>query len=194
MPAVRESRPVTATGKARSARNALRHGVRARAALRGDGGRTWEPAALDGEFQALASALQAELAPEGLLQADLVGRIVMAVWRGRRAARRSASTSVVGAGSRARLDAALLGRFLAPETADPQAALGDGLIRDGNGSRALETLVRDRGPVLAELFRRARSARDAAGRSGRAGRRGPAACGPDRVDPPSPTTKRTRES
>jgi hypothetical protein len=34
-----------------------------------------------------------------------------------------------------------------------QAALGLGLIRDGNGPRALETLVRYRGAVLTELFR-----------------------------------------
>ena len=34
-----------------------------------------------------------------------------------------------------------------------QDALGTGLIRDGNGPRALETLVRYRGSVLAELFR-----------------------------------------
>jgi hypothetical protein len=34
-----------------------------------------------------------------------------------------------------------------------QAALGLGLMRDGNGPRTLETLVRYRGSVLAELFR-----------------------------------------
>ena len=58
-----------------------------------------EPATLDDEdateFRAFASALQAELAPEGRLQADLASRIVMAAWRARRAARRSAPTSVV---------------------------------------------------------------------------------------------------
>ena len=36
---------------------------------------------------------------------------------------------------------------------DPQAALGHGLMRDNYGPRALETLVRYRGTVLAELFR-----------------------------------------
>jgi hypothetical protein len=35
---------------------------------------------------------------------------------------------------------------------DPQAALGYGPLRDGHG-RALDTLVRDRGTVPAELFR-----------------------------------------
>jgi hypothetical protein len=34
-----------------------------------------------------------------------------------------------------------------------QAALGLGLIRDGKGPRALETLVRYRGAVLTELVR-----------------------------------------
>ena len=55
-----------------------------------------------------------------------------------------------------RLEAALLESHLdlGPERAGPrQAALGLGLIRDGNGPRALETLVRYRGSVLAELFR-----------------------------------------
>jgi hypothetical protein len=55
-----------------------------------------------------------------------------------------------------RLEAALLGCHLgpdAPKAGDAQAALGLGLMRDGNGPRALETLVRYRGSVHAELFR-----------------------------------------
>ena len=63
--------PRSAAGKARSARNAVTHGLRSRRLVLLDD----ENAA---EFRALASALQAELAPEGVLQADLVGRIVMA--------------------------------------------------------------------------------------------------------------------
>jgi hypothetical protein len=67
---------------------------------------------------------------------------VTAAWRARRADR---------------LEAALLGRFLPDRgPADVRArqeALGYGLMRDGNGPRALDTMVRYRGAVLAELFR-----------------------------------------
>jgi len=122
--------PGTAAGKAKSARNALKHGLCARTLLLDD-----EDAAA---LAALASAARAELAPEGALQAELVTRIVAAAWRARRADR---------------LEAALLSRHLAEQPGDPQAALGHGLMRDGHGSRALDTLVRYRGTVLAELFR-----------------------------------------
>jgi hypothetical protein len=82
--------------------------------------------------------VRAELAPSGALQADLVTRIVTAPWRARRADR---------------MEAALLRRYLADiRYDDAQTALGYGLMRDGNGPRALETLVRYRGSVLAELF------------------------------------------
>ena len=51
----------------------------------------------------------------------------------------------------------MLGRFLPDRgPADVRArqeALGYGLMRDGNGPRALDTMVRYRGAVLAELFR-----------------------------------------
>ncbi len=126
--------PRSAAGKARSARNAVTHGLRARKLVLLDD----ENAA---EFRAFASALQAELAPEGVLQADLVARIVMASWRARRADK---------------LEAGLLGTYLAaPGRADPdpRATFGTGLIRDNYGPRAFATLVRYRGSVLAELFR-----------------------------------------
>jgi hypothetical protein len=56
--------------------------------------------------------------------------------------------------SRARGGAARsLPRRRRPNPRARQAALGLELIRDGNGPRALETLVRYRGAVLAELFR-----------------------------------------
>ena len=134
--------PKSAVGKARAARNALKHGLRARRMVLLDD----EDAA---EFAGFQAALRAELAPDGVLQADLVARIVSAAWRARRADR---------------LEAALLGRHLAPARpdgagaasgveADPHAALGAGLIRDGNGPRVLETLLRYRGAVQGELFR-----------------------------------------
>ncbi len=143
----RSQGPRTAAGKARTARNALKHGLRARRLARRSGatsgGRPWEPAALDdenaSEFRAFQAAAQAELAPSGTLQSELVERIVTAAWRARQGDR---------------LEAALLGCHLgpdAPKAGEAQAALGLGLMRDGNGPRALETLVRYRGSVLAGL-------------------------------------------
>ena len=87
----RKRGPKTAAGKARSARNALKHGLRARRlVLLQD-----EDSA---DFAAFDAAVRAELAPAGALEADLVTRIVTAAWRARRADR---------------MEAALLGRHLA---------------------------------------------------------------------------------
>jgi hypothetical protein len=141
--------PRTVAGKARSARNALKHGLRARKLVLLEG----EDAA---EFRRFARALEAELAPAGQLQADLVGRIAIAAWRARRADQ---------------LEAGVLGGYLeAAGAADPDRRaflassadlggrrraerLATGLTRDNYGPRALATLVRYRGSVLAELFR-----------------------------------------
>jgi hypothetical protein len=124
--------PVSAAGKARAARNATRHGLRAQSVLLSD-----ESAH---EFAALAGALRAELAPQGVLQTELALRVAAAAWRARRADR---------------VEAAVLERHLGAGGGrhQRQAALGTGLIRDGHGPRTLETLVRYRGSVLAELFR-----------------------------------------
>jgi hypothetical protein len=124
--------PVSAAGKARSAQNATRHGLRAQSLLLSD-----ESAR---EFADLAGALRAELAPQGLLQTELALRVAAAAWRARRADR---------------VEAALLERHLGEGRGrhQRQAALGAGLIRDGYGPRTLETLVRYRGSALAELFR-----------------------------------------
>jgi hypothetical protein len=66
--------PKTPEGKARSARNALKHGLRAeKFVLLHD-----EDA---GEFQEMAEALTADLAPVGALQAVLARRLVVAAWR-----------------------------------------------------------------------------------------------------------------
>jgi hypothetical protein len=126
--------PRSTAGKARTARNALKHGLRAR-----------RPVLLDdenaSEFRAFQAGARAELVPSGTLQSELIARIVTAAWRARRGDR---------------LEAALLGRHLGPDppnAGDAQAALGLGLMRDGNGPRALDTLVRYRGSVLTELFR-----------------------------------------
>jgi hypothetical protein len=130
--------PKTAAGKARAARNALKHGLTARqVTLIGDEDAT--------AFAALEAAAWTALAPSDAFQMDLVTRIVAASWRARRADR---------------LEGALLGHFLAdaghgadPGGAAAQAALAFGLVRDGNGPRAFETLIRYRGSATAELFR-----------------------------------------
>jgi hypothetical protein len=118
--------PKTPEGKARSAQNALKHGLRAQKfVVVGD-----EKAA---EFAALEAALSDELAPEGALQRLLAGRIARAAWRLERAER---------------IEAELFVRH-----ADRDRNLGLALIRDGHGSRAFDTLLRYRGSALAELWR-----------------------------------------
>ena len=170
----RSQGPRTAAGKARTARNALKHGLRARRlVLLDDENAT--------EFRAFQAAARAELAPSGTLQSELVERIVTAAWRARRGDR---------------LEAALLGRHLgpdAPDRGDAQAALGLGLMRDGNGPPALETLVRYRGSVLAELFRALAALRLLQAQA----RELPESAAPDAppaiLPPPRAMTKRTRE-
>ena len=72
--------PVTATGKARSARNALKHGLTAQHGV-----------VLDGEdapaFMAMAERLLADLAPTGELAAFLAADLAAAIWRTGRARR-----------------------------------------------------------------------------------------------------------
>ena len=127
--------PRTAGGKARSAKNALKHGLRARRLV------LLEDESVT-DFAKLEAGVRAELAPEGVFEQELVMRIVTALWRARRADR---------------MEAALLGRYLArvwPEdNGDLQIALGFGVMRDGNGPRGLDLLGRYRGSLFAELFR-----------------------------------------
>jgi hypothetical protein len=89
------------------------------------------------EFEALEAALLEELAPEGALQAVLARRVVAATWRLERAER---------------LEAGLFEHQLRGER-NPGLAL----IRDGNGPRAFDTLLRYRGTTLAELWRELRT-------------------------------------
>ena len=118
--------PRTEEGKARSAQNALKHGMRAaKHVVLPD-----EDAA---EFAALEAALLEELAPTGALQAMLARRIAVAAWHLARADR---------------LEADL---FAEHWLAD--GGPGIALIRDGNGTRSFETLLRYRGAAMAEFWR-----------------------------------------
>jgi hypothetical protein len=122
--------PKTPEGKARSAQNALKHGLRAQKHL-------VLPSEDAAEFAALEAALMEELAPEGALQSALAQRVVAAVWRLERAER---------------LEAELFARnHLAG------GSLGLALIRDCNGARSFDTLLRYRGGTLAELWRTLRT-------------------------------------
>jgi hypothetical protein len=158
--------PRSAAGKARVARNALKHGLSARHLVLLD---DEDPEA----FAAFAAATRRELAPVGQLQADLVARIVTAAWRAHRADR---------------LEAALMGHYMPDRPPTDQrareAAFGLGLIRDGNGPRALDTLVRYRGSVLGELFRALAALKALQGESGG---------GATALALPARKTKQTRE-
>jgi hypothetical protein len=84
-------------------------------------------------FRALEAALLEELAPVGALQAVLAQRVVSAAWRLLRADRMEAEVlEFRGA---------------------PDADLGLSLIRDGNGTRSVETVMRYRNAAMAELLR-----------------------------------------
>jgi hypothetical protein len=159
--------PKTPEGKARAAQNALKHGLRAEklVVVRGE-----DPQA----FAALEAALAAELAPDGALQGLLAGRIARAAWRLERAER---------------IEAELFERH-----GYNNANLGLALIRDGNGSRAFDSLLRYRGTALAELWRALRllKALQAEAASRPQGMRGlPASAPPaDRENPNEPETSR----
>jgi hypothetical protein len=123
--------PRTAAGKARSAGNALKHGLCA-----------LKHVVLPDEdavaFVALEKALLEELAPVGALQAVLARQIVSAAWRLARADRIEAEILIF----RQRDD-----------------DLGLAVTRDGNSARAVPTVVRYRGAAHAELLRTLRTLR-----------------------------------
>ncbi|MGH6903041.1 MAG: hypothetical protein ACREIR_09915 [Geminicoccaceae bacterium] len=89
------------------------------------------------EFKSLEAALTDELAPEGVMQSLLVGRIVRAAWRLERAERLEVE--------------------LFEERRYLDGGPGLALIRDGNATRSFETLSRYRGAALAELWRALRT-------------------------------------
>jgi hypothetical protein len=126
--------PTTPEGKARSAQNALKHGLRAQKYV-------VLPDEDAAAFDALETALMEELAPEGALQTVLAKRVVAASWRLERAERLEAELF-------AHETYELFGK--APD-------LGLALIRDCNGGGAFDTLLRYRGGTLAELWRALRT-------------------------------------
>ena len=91
-------------------------------------------------FLSLAAALRDELAPAGPLQEELADQIALAIWRARRSNR---------------IETELFNYYLEKDRPSSAAAPDFGLlvIRDRNGARALDTLLRYRGSVQAELFR-----------------------------------------
>ena len=125
--------PKTPEGKARSSRNALKHGLRAQHLV-----------ALGDEdldaFDALEAALMAELAPQSALQAVLARRIVTASWRLERAER---------------MEGELFAQNIRGTT-----SFGLAMIRDCNGARAFDTLLRYRRGTLAELWRSLRTLKE----------------------------------
>jgi len=128
----RSQGPKTPEGKARSAQNALKHGLRAQKHMLLPG----ESAA---EYQRLEAALMEELAPEGALQAVLARRVVAAAWRLERAE-----------GIEVQL-------FAWNQLGGVGRNLGLALIRDCNNARAFATLLRYRGGTLAEFWRALRT-------------------------------------
>jgi hypothetical protein len=122
----RSSGPRTEEGKARSAQNALKHGLRAQKYL-------VLPEEDGAEFAALEAALLAELAPAGALQTVLARRVAVAAWRLARADRLEVEVF--------------------EERGYANASPGLALMRDGNGTRSFETLLRYRGAAMAEFWR-----------------------------------------
>jgi hypothetical protein len=125
--------PVTAEGQARSAPNALKHGMRA-SKVRVLGNED------EAAFQSLAAAMRDDLTPVGPLQEQLADQIVLAIWRARRWER---------------IETELFNYYLEKDRRgnEPTPDFGLLVIRDRNGARALDTLLRYRGSVQTELFR-----------------------------------------
>jgi hypothetical protein len=122
--------PKSVEGKARAAQNALKHGLRAQKFV-------VLPDEDAAEFAALEATMMAELAPVGALQAVLARQVAVAAWRLARADRLEAE--------------------LFAERRWDGAGVGVALIRDGNGTRSFETVMRYRGAAMAEFWRALRT-------------------------------------
>jgi hypothetical protein len=122
--------PKTADCKARAAQNALKHGMRAQVHV-------VLPHEDAVEFAVLESALLDELAPFGALQTVLARRVAVAAWRLARADRMEVEVFA--------------------ERRWGNRSAGVALIRDGNGTRSFETLLRYRSAAMAEFMRALRT-------------------------------------
>src|SRR5918995_5402575 len=123
--------PKTKEGRARSAQNALKHGMRAQKYV-------VLPEEDADEFAGLEAALIEELAPVGALQMVLARRVAVAAWRLARADRIEIE-------------------LFAERSWGADANSGLAMIRDGNGTRSFETLLRYRGAAMAEFWRALRT-------------------------------------
>lgn len=94
----RSNGPVTAMGKARSSRNALKHGLRARLVV---------PEEDEAAFRGMAGRLFAEIAPAGELEGFLVADLAAAMWRTGRAQRLEAAALAGDEADEAKLGLAL---------------------------------------------------------------------------------------
>ena len=79
--------PRTTAGKAKSSRNATRHGLTSKLLL--------APGEAARDFDEFSSAMSASLAPVGQLEVELVNRAVVSAWRLRRVARLEASYALM---------------------------------------------------------------------------------------------------
>ena len=138
--------PKTPEGKARSAQNALKHGLRAQK-------HTVLPSEDAAAFKALEAALIEELAPDGALQSALAQRVVAAVWRLERAERLEAD--------------------LFAENQLAGWSLGHALIRDCNGAPQLRHPAALSRRHARRALARAAHAEGAPGRAGGAARARP---------------------
>jgi hypothetical protein len=107
--------PKTEEGKARSAQNALKHGMRAQKHV-------VLPDEDAGEFADLEAALIAELAPVGALQTVLARRVAVAAWRLARADRIEIELFEERRGADGGLGLALLGRRVGERGPNPVPA------------------------------------------------------------------------
>jgi hypothetical protein len=89
------------------------------------------------DFHAFEEAMVDELAPVGAVQAVLARRVAVAAWRLARADRMEVE--------------------LFEERRWEDAGVGMALIRDGNGTRSFETLMRYRSAAMAEFMRALRT-------------------------------------
>jgi len=119
--------PVTADGKERASKNALKHGLCATSAvLLNDEDET--------AFEMLDQSLKADLRPSGPLETLLTSRLAIAAWRMSRADR---------------IEADLLGS----NNKGQDLTMGEKVTRDRHGPQAIDCLLRYRGSTHSEFWR-----------------------------------------